>query len=223
MGALTYVILIIILLILLIAAGFVTDAANKITKVPGYGGDQYLKSAHSLLTWISVITWGLIALSIIIFIAAIISSVMVGSKYSKSTTSYSKYTDTAKDLYDASVKYAKENTIVEKILIGIIFVIAVLALANGVMAAIAASKIANSPNFPSAKGVYNNCVTAAILGIGATIVALAGAITLIVMKSQYKKRFMREIEQAASVTHKDPERLARIAQINPDRVAKSLP
>lgn len=215
MAAITYVILILIIVILLITAFFVTYAASKITKVPGYAADPDLKSAHTLLTWISVITWGSVALVLVIFIAAISSGILSGTKYSKSKGGIGSVSESAQVLYDMSLKYLRENSTTEKILIALIFLIALLALVNGILAAISCVKIANSPNYDAARSVYNYCLTAAILGIGVTLLALAGAITMIVLKSKYRKRFEASLEEFSLEHHQDPDNLKRQIAADP--------
>lgn len=152
---LVYFIIVVILLFVIIV--FVTSAASALPHVDGYQSDKKLKTAHTYLTWSSIILWISLALIVGIMILLLVFG-------------------------EAIMKLAG-GWIIKIMVVFLVF----LTLGAGIMSSIAAAQINGSDlkGDKKAKQAYSDCIWAAILSFG--FVVLAGLVFFIKYKHHKKQ------------------------------------
>jgi len=153
MGWSLYLIFIIALILLLVSAILISIAAGEINKNKERKNDPNLSAAYNYLVAGSIISWISVAIGITLFVIILVQIANNNKTMEK---------------YDQRDKHA--------LILGLMVACFALAAINGVLAAIAASKMLMSENFStkseSDKRAYNLAVASAILGFGVVVVIL---------------------------------------------------
>ena len=143
---------------LAIAAGFVADAARRVTTVSKWKDDEHLKKAHTYLSWSA--TFGWVGLAVLI--------VLIGLY-----------------LFFGLESVEETGGLVTK---AFLFLSVALLLATGIFAAIGAAYIGKSPKESEAKEAkaYQKAITAAVLAIVGGV--LVGGLFFYLMFHKPKKK-----------------------------------
>lgn len=155
---------IILLIIWVIAGGFITETAVKLA--PYKNTDSFLNHAYLSAFWAAIITWILVVVLVILAILSVIGVItLFGSGVGEIAESG--------ELIGEGVYRNIQPTVHQGISwFGIIFLVVALILVGitGVLAAIAAHNIAESPNFNALDNnlqkAHNSAIIAASLSLG---------------------------------------------------------
>ena len=181
----------ILIIIWIIAGGLVTQANIFIGPVKTKDND--LQNAYTYTFWAAFVTWGLIALFILLIILSIFGVVaLFGSGVGEAGE--------AEALEEESVesKLAKENASTSVSWFTLAFLIFALILISitGVLATMAAIALSKSPNFDNTNAnlntAYKNCVIAASICLGAVGLLIIGIITYFIVGIQRSRRVAAE-------------------------------
>lgn len=213
MNLLVYFIIFLLIIFLIVTAIFLTRAAKQTIAVPGYAGDSTLKSAHRLLTWGSVISWSLVAIGFVLLFAAITGGLIAGVG---KTNTLSVFSANAAMIYEASKKYTDSKSIYSRIIMLSAFILGLLVLANGILAAIAASLISSSVLAEAAASARSSAITAAVIGISSFVVLLIGTILVIFFNRKLKTKYERAIAVVAEELNIDGDKIKQLFDSNPE-------
>lgn len=175
-----------ILAVLWIVSGGLLTQASVFLRDPS-SKDPRLRRAYDITTWAAVITWLLVALFIILVILSIVGVVGLFS-----TGAGEAEAAEAKNSGGAVKTGASIATI-------IFFILALaLVITTGILAAISANDIrltltTSTPN--PIKVAYRDCVIAAGLCIGATLLLIIGGIVYLIVSGQRKKKAQQALEE----------------------------
>lgn len=220
MNVLLYLIIFLLIIFLIITAIFLTRAAKQTINTPGYAGDSNLKSAHSLLTWGSVISWSLVAIGFILLFAAITGGLITGISSSKDALSV--FSANAAMAYSAAKKYSESKSIYSRIIMLLTFLLGLLVLTNGILAAIAASLISSSVLAEAAADARSSAITAAVIGISSVVVLAIGTFLVIFFNRKLKSKYEKTIDAIADELDIDTEKLKRLFDSNPETAAAAV-
>lgn len=164
----------ILIIIWIIAGGFITQANIYLT--PYKDTDPNFHEAYWSSFWAAFITWGLIALFILLIIILFATGVgEVGLVEGSAERS----------ILEQSSAKGYVSTGISWIAIAFLAVALVLVALTGGLATVAASNIAASKNYdpkiPKLKIAYNDCIVAAIICVGATGILIIALITYFVI------------------------------------------
>lgn len=175
-----------ILAVLWIVSGGLLTQASVFLRDPS-SKDPRLLRAYDITTWAAVITWLLVALFIILVILSIVGVVGLFS-----TGAGEAEAAEAKNSGGAVKTGASIATI-------IFFILALaLVITTGILAAISANDIrqtltSSTPN--PIQVAYRDCVIAAGLCIGATLLLIIGGIVYLVISGRQKKKAQQALEE----------------------------
>ena len=220
MNLLIYLIIFLLIIFLIVTAVFLTRAAKQTIAVPGYAGDPTLKSAHSLLTWGSVISWSLVAIGFVLLFAAITGGLITG--VGKNSNAFNVFSANALMIYDASKKYTESKSVYSRIIMVMTFLLGLLVLANGILAAIAASLISSSVLAEAASDARSSAITAAVIGISSVIVLTIGTILVIFFNHKLKSKYENAISFVADELDIDGDRIKQLFDSNPESGAVAI-
>lgn len=166
--SLVVILSIVFLIVLLISGFYVTRAAVKTKRIPGYSNDPGLQSAHKKVTDGAIVTWISVTLLVVLIICLI---------YFKVET--------------AGYTGARKGGGAHPFLMLFMFICGGLGLLNGILAASAGAEIKRSANYdPSnsdAVDAHEACVVAAVTGIGSIGILLLYFLCNMIYVHQVKK------------------------------------
>lgn len=177
----------VLVIIWIIAGGFVTEANVFLTNYKDK--DDYLHRAYWFTFWAAFVTWFLIGVFIILVILSVMGFAEIFGAAEEGTAAESKGASKSSS-YSPQGKSWKSG--ISWITIGFLIFALILVGITGILAAIAASSMVQSPNFdPSVEKLqkaYNDCIIAASLCLGAGGLLIIGLITYSIVGYERKKK-----------------------------------
>lgn len=204
MNIIVYILFIIIALVLLfIAAVYTTRAAINVRKASDYNTNENLKSAHRYLTWAAVIIWIIFGTAILVVVLTMIGGIFFSPEELAAGAvaetagiteeeSVAALTKTFKKVSAKTKAHVKSTSTFESfihVLVTIMMLaIIILALFDGILSAVAASKITKTPNYNTEplKTAYDSAVIAAVLGIGGG--SVVGVMFMVYLIGEHRKK-----------------------------------
>ena len=191
----------------IIAGGFVSQA-NTLLR-PFQDRDNDLQRAYTFTFWAAFVTWFLVVLFILLIILSILGFVALFGSGVGEAGAAAEEAETTESLAYRNI-YSNPSiteTGISWFTIGFLIFALILIGITGVLSAIAASSIANSPHYnPSVndlKKAYDNCIIAASLSLGIGGLLIIGIIIYFVVGYERQKAIdaqrQRELAQIQEI------------------------
>lgn len=186
----------------LVAGGFTTSASLKLTSYSDT--DEFLHRAYWFTFWGAFVTWFLLALFIILVILAVIGVVaLFGSGVGEvGVAAEGAEASTFTEYASSQEGQALISSGISWFTIAFLIFALILVIITGVLTAIAAASIAESPNYdssnPDLSTAYTDCIIAASMCLGTAGILLIGLIVYSIIgfkRQQERNKQLAEIDQ----------------------------
>ena len=221
----------ILVILWVVAGGYITQA--NIYLRPYKDTDDDFRRAYSFTFWAAFVTWFLVALFILLVILSVVGLVaLFGSGVGEAGVAAegTEGVEAEESLSTRGRNYASSPEGQSNITTGISwFTIAFLVFAlilvgvTGVLAAVAASSMAKSPNFNTSVAnlntAYKDCIIAASLCLGAGSLLIIGIITYFIVGLQRQRKIEAEEKYQEKQRHVE---LSEIEQLRARSIHNKL-
>ncbi len=199
----------ILIIIWIIAGVYVTEANIFLTSYKDT--DDLLHRAYWFTFWAAFVTWGLIALFILLIILSIFGVVALFGSGAGEVVVLRQLSATGQ-LSSENQQLLSQG--LSWFTIGFLILALILISTTGILAAISAASIVQSSNFDDTifqlTKAYHDCIIAASISLGAVGVLIVGIIVYIIIYFRRQSQIKAEEEQIAIQRAKISERLDEI-------------